>query len=258
MAATQDLIITRGKTFTLVIRWGTDPIIYKPITAIMQSAPARLTVPGHGMVDGWNAAITNVKGMLDINADANSVRDSDYHAVTVIDPSTIEINDINAAGFKPYISGGIIQFNTPVDLTGYKARDTIKKKVGKNMLICTVAGTSGTTIPVGAGKDGAVLTWATTALPATKQWFPGTAYSLNDVIDTTALLFLSTENGGIAIDNTKKTITLTIRAYDSDAATWNQGVHELELVKPGATIPDDVVTAIIPVSKVLIKDEVTN
>lgn len=258
MAAQQDLIITRGKTFTLVIRWGTEPIVYKAITAIQQSAPVRMTVVGHGLVDGWPVAVTNVKGMTEINAEANNVRDSDFHPVTVIDADTIEINDINASGFKAYVSGGVIQFNTPVDLAGYKARDTIKKKVGKNMLICTVAGTSGTTLPTGPGKDGTTLTWATTALPATKQWSAGTAFSTGDVIDTTALLFLSTENGRIAIDNANKTITLTIRAYDSDAATWSQGVHELELVKPGATVPDDVVTAIIPVSKVFIKDEVTN
>ena len=209
------------------------------------------------MVDGWPVAVTNVKGMTEINAEANNVRDSDFHPVTVIDPDTIEINDINASGFKAYVSGGVIQYNTPVDLSGYKARDTIKKKVGKNMLICTGAGTTGSVLPTGPGPDGGA-TWAATALPATKQWSAGMTASLNDVIDTTALLFLSTDNGGITIDNTAKTITLTIRAYDSDAATWSQGVHELEPVKPGATIPDDVVTAIIPVSKVLIKDEVTN
>jgi len=257
MAAQQDLIITRGKTFTLIVRWSTDPIVYKAITAISQTAPVRMTVPGHGQVDGWPGAITNVKGPTEINAEANNVRDSDYHPITVIDENTIEINEINAAGYKAYTSGGIIQFNTPVDLAGYKARDTIKRKVGKNMLVCTAAGTSGTTLPTGAGIDGGA-TWAATALPATKQWSAGVAYSVGDVIDTTALLFLTTENGGITIDNTAKTITLTIRAYDSADATWSQGIHELELVKPGSTIPDDVVTAIIPVSKVVIKDESTN
>ena len=59
-------------------------------------------------------------------------------------------------------------------------------------------------------------------------------------------------------DRTNDPITLTIRAYDSAAATWSQGIHELEMVKPGATVQDDVVTAIIPVSKVIIKDESTN
>jgi hypothetical protein len=257
MADTQDLIITRGKTFTLVVRWSTAPIIYKPITAIQQSAPARMTVASHGLVDGWPVAVSNVKGMVEINAEANAIRDSDFHPVTVIDPDTIEINDINAAGFKAYTSGGILQYNTPIDLSGYKARDTIKKKAGKNMLVCTSPGTVGSVLPTGPGADGGA-TWAATALPATKQWSAGMTASLNDVIDTTALLFLSTENGRIAIDNAAKTITITIRAYDSDAATWNQGIHELELVKPGATIPDDVVTAIIPVSKVIIKDEATN
>lgn len=56
MAAQQDLIITRGKTFTLVIRWGTEPIVYKAITAIQQSAPVRITAVGHGLVDGWPVA----------------------------------------------------------------------------------------------------------------------------------------------------------------------------------------------------------
>ena len=257
MAAQQDLIITRGKTFTLVIRWGTEPIVYKAITAIQQSAPVRITAVGHGLVDGWPVAVTNAKGMTEINAEANNVRDSDFHPATVIDADTIEINDINASGFKPYASGGIIQFNTPVDLAGYKARDTIKKKVGKNMLICTGAGTTGSVLPTGPGADGGA-TWAATALPATKQWAAGVAFSVGDVIDTTALLFLSTENGGIAIDNAAKTITLSIRAYDSAAETWSQGIHELEMVKPGATVQDDVVTAIIPVSKVIIKAESTN
>ena len=165
MAAQQDLIITRGKTFTLVIRWGTEPIVYKAITAIQQSAPVRITAVGHGLVDGWSVAVTNAKGMAEINAEANNVRNSDFHPATVIDADTIEINDINASGFKPYASGGIIQFNTPVDLAGYKARDTIKKKVGKNMLICTGAGTTGSVLPTGPGPDGGAI-WSTTALPA--------------------------------------------------------------------------------------------
>lgn len=125
------------------------------------------------------------------------------------------------------------------------------------MLICTGAGTTGSVLPTGPGADGGA-TWAATALPATKQWAAGVAFSVGDVIDTTALLFLSTENGGIAIDNAAKTITLSIRAYDSAAETWSQGIHELEMVKPGATVQDDVVTAIIPVSKVIIKAESTN
>ena len=134
MAASKDLVFTQGKTFTLALRWETIPIIYKPITGITATAPVRLTVVGHGCPDGWRAAVTGVKGMSEINGEANKLKDSDYHIVTVIDADTIEFNEVNAAGFKAYVSGGHLQFNTPVDLTGATARMTVKDKVGGRVL----------------------------------------------------------------------------------------------------------------------------
>lgn len=141
MADTKDLPLVQGKTFSLVLRWETEPIVYKTITAIQQSAPARLTVAGHGIPDGWRCAVTNVKGMTEINAEANALRDKDYNPVTVIDANTIEINAINAAGFKAYTSGGVLQFNTPVSLVGYTARMAIKDKVGGTVLKSLVSPT---------------------------------------------------------------------------------------------------------------------
>ena len=134
MSATKDLTIQQGRTFSLALRWESPPIVYRPITAIAQTAPARLTVPTHGVPDGWRVAITNVKGMTEINAEANKLTSRDYHQATVLDANTIEINDINAAGYKAYTSGGYIQFNTPVDLTGFKARMKIKNRVGGTTL----------------------------------------------------------------------------------------------------------------------------
>jgi hypothetical protein len=37
---------------------------------------------------------------------------------------------VNAAGFKAYVSGAHLQYNTPVDLAGYVARLVVKDKVG--------------------------------------------------------------------------------------------------------------------------------
>ena len=134
MSATKDLTIQQGRTFSLALRWESPPIVYRPITAIAQTAPARLTVPMHGVPDGWRVAITNVKGMTEINAEANKLTSRDYHQATVVDANTLDINDINAAGFKPYTGGGYIQFNTPVDLMGFKARMKIKNRVGGTTL----------------------------------------------------------------------------------------------------------------------------
>lgn len=140
MADTKDLQITQGKTLSLVLRWETEPCVYRTITAIQQTAPVRLTVNTTGLPDGWRCAVTNVKGMTEINAEANALREKDFNPVTIVDPTTLEINSINAAGFKPYVSGGILQYNTPVSLTGYTGRLQIKDKVGGTVLASTEAG----------------------------------------------------------------------------------------------------------------------
>lgn len=141
MADTKDLSLVQGKTFSLVLRWETEPIIYRNITAIQQAAPVRITSANHGLPNGWRCAVTNVKGMVEINAEANSLREKDYNPITVIDADTIEINAINAAGFKAYVSGGVIQANSPVTLTGYSARMQIKDKVGGTVLKSLVSPT---------------------------------------------------------------------------------------------------------------------
>ena len=74
MADTKDLSLVQGKTFALVLRWETEPVIYRAITAIQQTAPVRLTVTAHGAPDGWRCAVSNAKGMTEINAEANALR----------------------------------------------------------------------------------------------------------------------------------------------------------------------------------------
>lgn len=187
MADTKDLSLVQGKTFSLVLRWETEPILYRPITAIQQTAPARLTVTAHGVPDGWRCAVTNVKGMTEINAEANNLRDKDYNPVTVIDVNTIEINAINAAGFKDYVSGGILQHNTPVSLVGYTARMAIKDKVGGTVLLTLTTENSG--IALDSTKHTITLT-ISAAATAALTWKSG-KYDLELISPTgvvTALL----------------------------------------------------------------------
>ena len=68
--------------------------------------------------------------MDELRAAPNEIKDRDYHQATVIDADTIEFNDVNAAGFKAYGGGAHLQYNTPVELTGYVARLIVKDKVG--------------------------------------------------------------------------------------------------------------------------------
>ena len=133
-AQKKDLLLCQGKTFAMAVRWETAPVVYKPVTAITQAAPARVTAALHGVPVGWRVAVVSVKGMKDINAKSYPPAVDDYHQATVVDANTVELNGVNAADFKPYLSGGYIQYNTPVDLAGFTARMTIKDKVGGAVL----------------------------------------------------------------------------------------------------------------------------
>lgn len=199
MAATKNLVIAQGKTFQQLIRWEAPPIVYAAISNISQGAPAVITANAHGMPDGWRCAVVSAKGMKEINATNTPLRDSDYKMGSVPNANTVMLNAVNSSEFKPYTSGGYVQYNSPVDMTGFTARLAIKDKVGG-----------------------------------------------------TVLKSLTTENAGIAIDNTKKTITLTISATETAAFTWTKGVYELEMVSPLG-----VVTALLVGVVTLLKEITT-
>lgn len=130
MPAIKNLVIVKGDTFSQVVRWEAPPVIYKPITNIAQVAPVSITVAAHGIPDGWRVAVASVKGMTEINAQNAPPKDSEYRPASVVDVNTITLNDVNAFEFSRYLTGGYVQFNTPVDLTGFTARMSIKDAAG--------------------------------------------------------------------------------------------------------------------------------
>lgn len=146
MADTRDIAIQQGKTFSLVIRWESEPVIRKAITAIsLASGAPRLAVAGHGLTNGWRCAVTRAKGMTQINAENYPLRASDYHPATVIDNNTVEFNDVtpvddNGKEWPAYVSGGFLEWYSPVDLTGQTARMKIKDKIGGTVLASTEPG----------------------------------------------------------------------------------------------------------------------
>ena len=146
MAATKDLVIVQGKTFTLILRWEVEPIVRKAVSGVSFATGApRITAVSHGIPDGWRGVIYGVKGPKLLNAENNPPRDVDYHEVTVIDADTIEFNGLNPydeqGGVWPaYVSGGFLQYFTPMDLTGQTPRMQIKDKPGGTVLASSLAG----------------------------------------------------------------------------------------------------------------------
>ncbi|WP_025915516.1 hypothetical protein [Herminiimonas sp. CN] len=134
MTVELDLSIRQGATYRHIVRWETQLIAYKPITDVTQTAPVVVTATGHGIPDGWKAAVVSVKGMTQINA-ATPPKKADYRPVTVLSADSIALNDVNAASFAPYASGGYLRFYTPADLAGFTARMSIKDRIGGTELI---------------------------------------------------------------------------------------------------------------------------
>ncbi|SDJ61631.1 hypothetical protein [Pseudomonas indica] len=107
-----DLEIIPGTTYRDTVRLMQPAYAYRPITAAA-GAPLRLTVPGHGLDTAWAVWARGVVGMPDLNREP---RRQAPHRATVIDPDTLEINDLSATGLAP--SGGELVYLLPVDLTG--------------------------------------------------------------------------------------------------------------------------------------------
>lgn len=127
------LTIRKGKTYSHVLRWGVEPIVYAPITSITKAAPMVVGAAGHGLIDGWPTAIVSVVGMDDAFAD-DAPKAKDYRQPTVIDADTVEFNRVNAANLKPYKSGGYLQYFTPADLTGANPRMVVLDKFGGTII----------------------------------------------------------------------------------------------------------------------------
>jgi hypothetical protein len=161
MAATRyDLLLRQGETYQRVVRWEALPLVWKAITAITNTGPVRITAVGHGIPDGWRAVVKDAGGMDEINTPNWPPRVSDFHKTTVESSDVVNFNDVSAAEYDPYTSGGYLVYYTPVVLTGYSARMKIKDRIGGTVL---ASFTSPTDIDVNTSQHTITLTIAATA-----------------------------------------------------------------------------------------------
>ena len=182
--ATSDITIQKGETYSQVLRWESEPFVYKAITGITAAAPAVVTAVGHSVPDGWRVAVVSAGGMRQINAKNNPPLADEFVRATVLTVDTVELNAVNSADYTAYTSGGYLQYYTPVSLTGFTAR----------MQVRATAESTGT-----------------------------------------ALLDIDTDSE-IVLDNTAKTITITLTAAVTAALTFTTGVYSLEMVSSGGVV----------------------
>ena len=135
----------QGSTFREVLRWESASKGYAPITAITKTAPVRITSPNHTIPEGWRVKIYGVGGMKEIN------NTEEYRIVDGVEGNDITIGDINSAAYSTYTSGGFLEYNIPVNLTGYTARMQIRPKLDSSTVIAELT-TANNGVIIGADK----------------------------------------------------------------------------------------------------------
>lgn len=166
----------QGSTFKEVIRWESSTKAYKTITGITKAAPCVITAVAHGIPVGWRTKITNVVGMTAINSTDT------YNQVTATTTDTVTINEINSLGYTAYTSGGVLEYNQPMDLTGMTARMQIRPSLTSTTIIDTYTTELGTIAVDNTLKTITILVPATTTAGYT---FSTGVYSLELISGST-------------------------------------------------------------------------
>lgn len=120
--------VYQGSTFSEVLRWESATKVYKPITQITKAAPMVVTATAHGVPQGWRVKVTGVLGMKEANM-------SEPVVATTVTQDIVTFNSINALGYTAYTSGGVLEYNQPVDLMGFTARMQIRAKLDDSIII---------------------------------------------------------------------------------------------------------------------------
>ena len=140
--------IYQGSTFQETYRWESETKVYVPIQTVQKSAPCQIaTQLPHNLPQGWRFRVVGAGGMKEIN----SVGDS-YYLSTAVTGTTIEINQVNSLQFSNYTTGGVIEFNQPVNLAGFQARMQIRETVDSPDIIHEATTENGQLVVDNAGK----------------------------------------------------------------------------------------------------------
>lgn len=120
-APTVELVIPKGKTFEFALRYASGRMVSKEIAALPSLVPVRLTVPDHGMPDGWPFTVSCVVRPYELNGS---------YVATVVDDDTIEINDLVGQCWRhKWSGGGVIQYPAPADIDGWTARAMFRRTI---------------------------------------------------------------------------------------------------------------------------------
>lgn len=129
--------VYQGSTFRETFRWESSTRGYANISAISKAAPCVVTTAtAHQIPLGWRAKVTGVLGMKEINSD-------EYRLVTDKTSTSVTFNEINAANYSAYTSGGVLEWNIPISLIGFTGRMQIRPSQDSSTIIKELTSANG-------------------------------------------------------------------------------------------------------------------
>lgn len=132
--------IYQGSTFQETLRWESETKQYAQISGITQAAPCVITTASaHTIPLNWRIRVLGVNGMKDIN----TASDTDYYLVTSKTSTTVTLNQVNAASYGAYTTGGIIEWNQPIPIAGYTAQMQIRESLDSPTVIHEMTSSNG-------------------------------------------------------------------------------------------------------------------
>lgn len=171
----------QGSTFLETLRWESAFKVYVPIANISKSAPVVITAPNHQALPGWRIKVVGAGGMKEINT-------LDYSTVSAKTVDTVTLNEINALNYTSYTSGGVLEYNKPVDLTGYTARMQIRDRTLNGPVLLNLTSENNGII---LDTELQTITIEATAAQTAPLNFKSAVYSLELEKDSTVVPFCS-------------------------------------------------------------------
>lgn len=125
----QSIQILRGVTWNGPLQWLSEDQTHKPITDVTIGLPTLVTVVAHGITSSnrFPVWITGVQGPRSLNTDDFTCVEPRW--ATVVDVDTLAV-EFDSARLNPYVNGGVLSYNPPVDLSDYHASMKVYASIG--------------------------------------------------------------------------------------------------------------------------------
>jgi hypothetical protein len=132
--------VYQGATFQETYRWESQTKVYTPISQISRAAPCVITTTtASGLPLGWRFRVVGAAGMKEIN----TTNEDAYYIATGTAGNEITLNQVNSLNYTQYTSGGVVEYNQPVEFTGYNARMQIRETVESSTVIYEATSVAG-------------------------------------------------------------------------------------------------------------------